>query len=466
LDLAEAEIKAILERALAQGGDFADIYFEENFRTSIFNEEDRVEKITSGREVGVGIRVVDKGDTYYAYSNDLEPASLFDLAAEVALCVAKDEKNFALPPFATKRKGETICRIKPDKVALAEKVKIVERCNAAARAVDERIIQVTISYRDSIKKIIIINSEGEWTEEEVVRTQLMVNVTAREGKEIQTGYESMGGTTGFEIFEKELPEDLGRLAAQRAVNLLLARNAPAGTMPVVMAGEAGGTMIHEACGHGLEADLVQKGISVYQGKKGEAVASPVVTIIDDATLEGKHGSYPFDDEGVPAQKTVLIENGVLKSYLYDRITALKDNVSSTGNGRRESYQHKPIPRMSNTYLAPGEKNPAEIIAGVGKGLLVKKMGGGQVNTTNGDFVFEVAEGYILHKGEVKKMVRGAVLSGNGPQVLQMIEEVGNDLNFDIGTCGKDGQGVPVSDGQPTILIKELVVGGRMEEKDE
>jgi len=187
LDLAEAEIKAILERALAQGGDFADIYFEENFRTSIFNEEDRVEKITSGKEVGVGIRVVDKGDTYYAYSNDLEPASLFDLAAEVALCVAKDEKNFALPPFATKRKGETICRIKPDKVALAEKVKIVERCNAAARAVDERIIQVTISYRDSIKKIIIINSEGEWTEEEVVRTQLMVNVTAREGKEIQTG---------------------------------------------------------------------------------------------------------------------------------------------------------------------------------------------------------------------------------------------------------------------------------------
>ena len=218
-------------------------------------------------------------------------------------------------------------------------------------------------------------------------------------------------------------------------------------------------MIHEAIGHGLEADLAQQGLSVYSRKVEEKVASPLITVVDDSTIPQKRGSYVFDDEGVASQRTLLVEEGILKGYLYDQLTALKEGVKSTGNGRRESYQHKPIPRMSNTLVVPGETRPEEIIHSVEKGLFVKKMGGGQVNTVNGDFVFEVSEGYLIEQGIVGEPVRGAILTGNGPQVLKEIDRVGNDLGFGIGTCGKDGQGVPVADAQPTLRIPELVVGG-------
>jgi TldD protein len=287
----------------------------------------------------------------------------------------------------------------------------------------------------------------------------MVQAVAAEGSVIQTGYEAVGSHSGFELLERNRPEEIGAKAAQRAVQMLSARPAPAGKMPVVLSGEAGGTMVHEACGHGLEADLVQKGLSVYAGKKGQKVAADCVTVVDDATMPDRYGSYSFDDEGIPSRKVVLIEKGILKDYLYDRLTAKRDGVEPNGHGRRESYQHKPIPRMGNTYIAPGRDDPQKIIRETGNGLLVKKMGGGQVNTTTGDFVFDVAEGYLIRNGEVGPMVRGATLTGNGPEVLRIIEAVGNDLGFTIGTCGKDGQGVPVSDAQPTIRIKELVVGG-------
>lgn len=221
-------------------------------------------------------------------------------------------------------------------------------------------------------------------------------------------------------------------------------------------------MIHEACGHGLEADLVQKQLSVYAGKIGQKVASELVTVIDDATLPNKYGSFSYDDEGNPSQRTVLIENGILKGYMYDYLTAKKEGKTSTGNGRRESYRDRPIPRMTNTFIAPGNSDPEEIIRSVEKGFYVKKMGGGQVNTTNGDFVFDVTEGYLIEKGQITEPVRGATLTGNGPEVLQMIDMVGNDQGFAIGTCGKDGQGVPVSDAQPTIRIPELTIGGLLD----
>ena len=245
--------------------------------------------------------------------------------------------------------------------------------------------------------------------------------------------------------------------------MLSARKAPGGRMPVVLSSEAGGTMVHEAVGHGLEADLSQNGLSVYTGRVGEQIGSPLVTVLDDATLPGRRGSFRFDDEGIEAQKTVLVENGVLKGFMYDRITAMKDNASSTGNGRRESYQARPIPRMTNTMIASGESDPADIIRACEKGLLVKKMGGGQVNTVNGDFVFEINEGYMIEKGQVGEPVRGATLVGNGPAVLKSITMVGTDLGFAIGTCGKDGQGAPVSDAQPTLMITDIVVGGSQEQ---
>jgi TldD protein len=241
--------------------------------------------------------------------------------------------------------------------------------------------------------------------------------------------------------------------------MLSAGRAPAGPMPVVLSSKAGGTMVHEAVGHGLEADLAQAGMSVYTGKIGTQVASPLVTVIDDATIPNARGSYSFDDEGVPARKTVLVEDGVLKRYLYDRLSAMKDGCESTGNGRRESYHAKPIVRMSNTLIAPGGSSPGSIIREVDRGLFVRKMGGGQVNTVTGDFVFEVSEGYLLEKGEIGEPVRGATLTGNGPEILKKVTKIGNDLGFGIGTCGKDGQGAPVSDAQPTLLISEITVGG-------
>jgi TldD protein len=296
-------------------------------------------------------------------------------------------------------------------------------------------------------------------EDERTRIRFTVNAVAAEGAVIQTGFEALGTTVGFSTsFKEHPPEELAFAAAQRASALVRAKPAPAGRMPVVLSGEAGGTMVHEACGHGLEADLVQKGLSVYGGKTGQ-VAAESVTVIDDATLPGKYGSYLFDDEGVRSRPVVLIENGCLKDFLYDRKTAVKEGRESNGHGRRESYQHKPIPRMANTYIDSGKVPPEEIIRQVKSGLLVRKMGGGQVNTTNGDFVFEVAEGYLIRDGDVGRLVRGATLTGNGPGVLKSVAMVGKDLGFTIGTCGKDGQGVPVSDAQPTLLIPEMIVGG-------
>jgi TldD protein len=256
------------------------------------------------------------------------------------------------------------------------------------------------------------------------------------------------------------PETVAYTAAGRALKMLEAPEAPAGRMTVVLSSEAGGTMVHEAVGHGLEADLTGQGLSVYTGKLGEQVASPLVTVVDDPTIPGKRGSYNMDDEGITASKTVLVEKGILLRYMNDKLSVLRDNLAPTGNGRRQSFRHRPIPRMSNTIIEPGDMDPDEIIGSVDYGLFVRKMGGGQVNTVTGDFVFEVSEGNLIRNGDVAEPVRGATLAGNGPEVLKSVDMVGNDLGFGIGTCGKDGQGVPVGDAQPTLRIPDIVVGGR------
>jgi len=459
--------KEVLEQALREalqgGGDFAEIYLEDRESTSILSEDDQIERVISGREAGCGIRVLVGDKTSYAHTNDFSPQGLIELAATVAK--AAGDRGRLSPPVnlpQEPQRGRLTVQRRPDQVPVAEKAGVVEQANQAARQVSQAIEQVTVGYADTVKRVTTANSDGVWVEQEVIRTRLMVNVVVRKGEEIQTGYDAVGGTVGFELFRDHDPARVGAQAAERAVALLKAPRAPAGKMAVVLSGEAGGTMVHEACGHGLEADLVQKELSVYAGKLGQQVASPLVTVIDDATLPGKYGSAEFDDEGTPGQRTVLIENGVLKSYLYDLLTARKEQRRSTGNGRRESYRYQPIPRMTNTFIAPGADDPEQIIADTPQGLLVKKMGGGQVNTTNGDFVFEVAEGYLIKNGKAGDLVRGATLTGNGPQVLAAIDRVGRDQGFAIGTCGKDGQGVPVSDAQPTIRIPELIVGGQVE----
>ncbi len=458
----------ILKEALREGGEFAELFLEQTHSVVIVCEEDRIEKVISGFDEGVGLRILFDKKTFYGFTTDLSKESLFELAGRISRSAKEDggetiglhkPKRPPLSSLPIPRSFNPIQR-HPERLSIEERVSVVNRANETARRSDPHVQQVRVLYRDMNQKLSISNSEGLFIEGERVGTVFSVQVVSAKATDVQTGYEPAGGTVGFELFDLHPPEEVAKVAVNRSLLMLSARKAPMGKMAVILSSDAGGTMIHEAIGHGLEADLAQQGLSVYSGKVGETVASPVITVVDDPTLPRRRGSYAFDDEGVASRRTILVEEGVLKGYLYDRLTALEDGVESSGNGRRESYQHKPIPRMSNTMILPGKMRPEEIVRSVEKGLFVKKMGGGQVNTVNGDFIFEVNEGYLIEKGSIGEPVRGATLIGNGPKVLKDIDMVGNDLGFGIGTCGKDGQGVPVADAQPTLRIPELVVGGQ------
>jgi TldD protein len=452
-------LSKILKTALSHGGDFSEIFFEKSDSTQVLCEEKRIEKILVGTDCGVGIRVLFNEETAYGYTNDLSEASLLKLAQSVAYAVKAKafDRDIQLTSRAPTWKNPV--KIQPETVSVDRKVEQVMKANAIAWGVSPLIRQVSVSYRDQSRQIMVANSAGDLCEDDQRYTVFFVQVVAGNNDLIQTGYEPLGGTMGFELFESHPAEEIAKTAADQALLMLRARKAPAGKMMVVIGSEAGGTMIHEAVGHGLEADLANEGLSVYKDKIGTAIASPLITVLDDKTLPGKRGSFLFDDEGTPAQKTVLVENGILKSYMYNRLYADKAQVGSTGNGRRQSYKNRPIVRMTNTMIASGKDDPDSIIRSVDSGLFVRKMGGGQVNTVNGDFMFEVTEGYLLEKGKIGEPVRGATLTGNGPEILRIIDKVGSDLGYGLGTCGKDGQGVPVADAQPTLRIPEIVVGG-------
>ncbi|MBI5663481.1 MAG: TldD/PmbA family protein [Nitrospirae bacterium] len=460
--ISDGLIAEIIRKSLINGGDYADVYIEQERALSIQLEDNKIEKLSSGIDSGIGVRVISGDKTYYAYSNDFSEGSLFSIAGTVSRAVREGQGSGLAFDLRTSRPAVDF-KIKhnPADISIKEKISLIERSNSAARGVSPRIKQVSIVYRDSVKNVCVASSDGTIAEDERIYTLAVIQVIAAEGEVLQTAYEPVGGLAGFELFEEQPFEEIALKAARKAVILLGARKAPGGRMPVIISAAAGGTMIHEAIGHGLEADLVHQGLSVYKGKIGMQVASPLVTIIDDATLPNKRGSFRFDDEGVMSQRTVLVEKGVLKGYMYDRLTAMKEGAASTGNGRRQSYKDRPIPRMTNTFIAPGEEDPEKIIRSVDKGFFVNKMGGGQVNTVTGEFVFEVSEGHIIDKGQIGEAVRGATLIGNGPEVLKSIDMVGNDMGFAIGTCGKDAQGVPVSDAMPTVRIPEMVVGGEI-----
>ncbi len=454
------ELKAIMDTALSSGADFAEIFIEQKESSVVSCEEGKIEKINTGLESGMGIRVIAGNSTSYLHSNDVSLRSGHKMA-QLAGQIAKEHahigtvQEFYMPnsvvPFEVK--------VPPEQVDFEEKIALLRIADEEARELQDAIKQVSVSYSDVVQHVTIANSIGTYVEDDRIRVRLACNSIAQKDGQIQTGFASMGGTCGFELFQEEAAAKLGRQSAKRAVTLLSAEPCPTGRMTVVIGSEAGGTMVHEACGHGLEGDLVEKGLSAYAGKIGERVASETITVVDDATIPGKYGSYRYDDEGNPAQKTVLIEHGVLKQYMNDYQTAKRTNVAVTGNGRRESYKEKPVTRMSNTYIAPGTDNVEDIIASTDYGLYVARMGGGQVNTLNGDYVFDVAEGYLIEHGEITKAVRGATLTGNGPESLCNVEMVGNDLGYAIGTCGKNGQSAPVSDAQPTLKIHGLTVGG-------
>jgi TldD protein len=451
----------LLKKVLKNGGDYADIYYEKTESIFIVCEDNRIEKVVSGIDAGVGVRLIRNSRTAYAYTNDPSESNLVSLCRELAASFGpgpSSSRDIVLartkPPF------ELSIAVDPTGIDVGRKIEYVRRANETARA-HRTIRQAKVIYRDSRKTVAVANTMGALSSDIRTGTVFAVQVVAQKNGIIQTGYEPVGGAVGFEIFDDNLPERVSQTAVERAELMLDAAPAPAGILPVVLSSSAGGTMIHEAVGHGLEADLAGKRLSVYSGKVGQKVASELITVLDDSTLPGRRGSFVFDDEGTPSQRTVLVENGILVDFMYDRLCALKEKRESTGNGRRESYRHKPIPRMTNTIIAPGAMNPDDIISSVDRGLLVKKMGGGQVNTVNGQFVFEVSEGYMIEGGTVTRPVRGAILTGKGPEVLGEIDMIGDDLGFGIGTCGKDGQGVPVADAQPTLRIPRITVGGRV-----
>ncbi|OGC22001.1 peptidase C69 [candidate division WOR-1 bacterium RIFOXYB2_FULL_42_35] len=458
--LYKSELEEILYVALKSGADFAEIFLEEINGTSITCEDNKTERITSGIEIGAGIRVV-SGDTMgYACTTDLSLISLKKTAEKAAAGIKKSPKNIKIDLIPAVPIQVSHVTRRPNEVGIEEKVAVVHTLNKVARSYGDKVKQVMARYADSNQSVTIANSNGVYVEDNRIRTRYFVNVIAAKDNILQTGLEAPGGTLGFELTEKYQPEKIARIATERALLMLDAPHAPAGKMTVVMSHEAGGTMVHEACGHALEADFIMKGTSVFAGRVGEKVASEFVTVVDDGTYVGNYGYYNFDDEGTPAQKNILIENGILKGFLSNRYTAEKLGLKPSGNGRRESFRSKPIPRMTNTFIAPGTHSPQEIIASIKNGLYVKSMGGGEVNVVNGDFVFEVSEGYLIKNGKIKHPVRGAMLTGNGPKVLQIIDLVGDDLGFHTGVCGKYDH-APVSTGQPTIRIPEVVVGGRV-----
>lgn len=469
-DLESLDLNKVLGAALKNGGVLAELFFEEVASTRILYEDGKVDRITQGIDRGVGLRIIFKGKSVYGYTTELTEPALVGLAETLAAAVPgpgggprKDLQG--LTWLASKQANRDISSYEikrsPTEVGLSEKIDLVRRAENAARKELPAARQISAMLANSARKILVINSDGLVAPDRKTYLQMMVQVVGELGGRVESAYISEGGYVGMEFFDEMTPESIGVRAAQRTRILLTAKPAPAGAMPVVISSEAGGTMIHEAVGHGLEADLACEGLSVYHGKINQPVAASIVTVVDDGTMPEKRGSYRFDDEGTPSQKNVLIENGILKNYMVDRLSAMKFDLMATGNGRRESFRHKPIVRMTNTYIAPGKDDPAEILKSTPWGIFVKAMGGGEVNTVTGDFVFAVTEGYLIRDGKLSDAIRGATLVGNGPKVLSLVDRVGNDLGFSTGTCGKDGQGAPVTDAQPTLRIPELTVGGEV-----
>lgn len=453
-------LDTILTKARSTGGDFAEIFIESSQQTLVVCDDNHIERINTISDTGLGLRVLHDTKTAYGSTTDVTDDTLMHLADSVAVAAAKGEVPYVITPILdTGKRTRQIVGCHPSGLNLAKKKQFVERANQIARNADDRIVQVKVTLKDHVRRTWIATSDGTQVSDEQVYVALMVQVVCGEGEILQSSYEPLGGMKGYELFDETTPEEIAATAAKRAILMLHAAPAPSGSMPVVIAGDAGGTMIHEAVGHGLEADLAGEGLSVYKERIGQSVASKLITVYDDATMPGHRGSFTYDDEGAPAQRTCLIEDGVLKTYLHDRITATRAGTSTTGNGRRQSYRHQPIVRMTNTFIAPGTDTLDDILRTTERGLFVKKMGGGQVNTVNGDFVFDVQEGYRIEHGRIGEPVRGATLTGNGPKVLEMIDRVGDDLGFSVGTCGKNGQEVPISCGQPSLRIPKMIVGG-------
>lgn len=457
--LDDATIALVLAEALGRGGDFAELYVEDRTSTALRLEDSRVEDVSSGRDRGAGVRVAAGDLSAYAYTNVLTAESLTE-AARAARAGISDAPAAQVVDLTRVEPGASHpVGIAPDEVGAATKAEALAEADDVARSTGAEVRQVAASYADIRQRVLIATSDGRLATDDRTRVRLVVRVVAARGDDIATGFEAPGHSGGYELLEARPPSEIAAKAARSALTMLDARPAPAGEFPVVLAPGTGGVLIHEACGHGLEADALVKDASVYAKREGERFGSDIVTIVDDATDVGAWGSFGVDDEGTPAQRTVLFENGTLVGHLSDLRSARKIGHPPTGNGRRQSYAHLPIVRMTNTYLLPGDADSQEILSSLERGIYAAQFAGGEVNPATGNFVFGMSEAYMIENGEVAYPIRGATLIGNGPQVLDAIDAVASDFSRTEGVCGKDGQHAPVTNGMSTVLLKKMTVGG-------
>ncbi|NLJ80405.1 MAG: TldD/PmbA family protein [Firmicutes bacterium] len=460
--LTERLITDVLLAALSTGGDFAEIFAEDTYNTAIRMIKGKVEEGVTGRDYGVGIRVFQGTKSVYAYTNDTARENLMKVAMEAAAALEGSHRvgSIVLARLAVEKFNPIV--MEPGQVTQKEKVGVMRKAHEAASGYHEQISQVTVNYLDTDQNVLIANSEGLVAEDRRVRTRLSIHAVATKGAEKQSGFYGPGRHMGFEFFDKIDIEEYAAEAARIAVTMVNADYAPSGKYPVIIHNEFGGVIFHEACGHSLEATSVAKGASVFAGKLGQQVASELVTAVDDGTIPNAWGSQNIDDEGRKTQRNVLIENGVLKGYLIDKLNARRMGMEPTGNGRRQSYKFAPTSRMTNTFICAGESTVDEIISNTEYALFAKRMGGGSVNPATGEFNFAVSEGYLIRNGKIEKPVRGATLIGQGAQILQKIDMVASNLATGQGMCGSISGSIPTDVGQPTLRVSEITVGGRKE----
>jgi TldD protein len=460
--ITQHDLESYIGEALAAGGDYADLYFEYMITSSIGIDESIVKSATQGVSTGVGVRVIAGERTGYAYTDNLSPERIRRAARTAAQIAAGPSHLDKVGLDEVGHRNLYPVLTSPNDVSLAERVALLRRADEAARAADPRVFHVQASYGDTLRHVLVATSDGRLTTDIQPMVRLNVSALARkDGGPPQSGYAGGGGRIGLEFFDEKTPESFAREAVRQAIVQLDAVDAPAGETTVVLGPGWPGILLHEAVGHGLEADFNRKGVSAFTDRIGQQVASPLCTVVDDGTMRSRRGSLNVDDEGYETQQNVLIENGVLRGYLQDKLSSRVMRSQPTGNGRRESYQHFPMPRMTNTFMLAGQSDPDEIVRSVKKGLYCANFGGGQVDITNGNFVFSASESYLIEDGRITRPVRGATLIGNGPEALKYVSMVGNDLKLDegIGVCGKEGQSVPVGVGIPTVKIDRMTVGG-------
>ncbi len=457
-------IEDVLYAALSRGGDFAEIFLEDKFNANMRMVGGILENNISGKDYGVGIRILDKYNSIYAYTNDSSRENLIKVAKEAAQALNQGQVDVRLNLMKANTTNYNPIKTLPSSIPKKEKVDLLRRGYEAAKNYDDVISQVTVGYLEQEQNILIANTEGLLVTDSRVRTRYSVESVASKDGEMQVGFYAPGASMGFELYDNIKVEDAAKEASRIAKVAVYAEHCPSGLMPVIIDNEFGGVLFHEACGHALEAEFVAKDTSAFANKLGQLVASPLVTAIDDGTMANGWGTSNVDDEGTPTQRNVLIENGVLKSYLVDKLNGRRMDTPSTGSGRRQSYKFAPTSRMNNTYIDAGDSTLDEMISNTEYGLYAKKLGGGSVNPATGDFNFAVMEGYIVKDGKILKPVRGATLIGNGVKVLELIDMVGNNLELGQGMCGASSGSIPANVGQPSIRVKSLTVGGRKGEE--